>query len=116
MESQVGTGIRRGAPLLGALMWGVIAAAMLAGCGGGSASSASQLAPSSGTAPPPPPTISGTPPTQVTAAQAYSFTPTAGGPSGMTLSFSAQNLPPWATFSTSTGALTGSQERPVGRA
>jgi hypothetical protein len=54
-----------------------------------------------------PPTISGTPPTQVTAGQAYSFTPTASGPAGLTLTFSVQNLPSWATFSTSTGTLSG---------
>jgi len=54
-----------------------------------------------------PPTISGTPPTSVTAGQAYSFTPTASGPSGMTLTYSVQNLPSWATFSIATGAVTG---------
>jgi hypothetical protein len=53
------------------------------------------------------PTISGTPPIQVTAGQAYSFTPTASGPSGTTLSFSIQNMPSWATFSIASGALTG---------
>ena len=59
------------------------------------------------TAPPPPPTISGTPPTQVTAGQPYSFTPSASGPAGTTLTFSVQNLPSWATFSASTGTLSG---------
>jgi Putative Ig domain len=54
-----------------------------------------------------PPTISGTPGTQVNAGQAYSFTPTASGPSGSTLSFSVANLPPWASFSTTTGTLSG---------
>ena len=54
-----------------------------------------------------PPTISGAPPTQVTAGQAYSFTPTASGPSGLTLTFSVQNLPSWATFSSSTGTVSG---------
>jgi len=53
------------------------------------------------------PTISGTPSTQVTAGQPYSFTPTASGPSGLTLTFSVQNLPSWATFSTSTGTVSG---------
>jgi hypothetical protein len=55
----------------------------------------------------PPPTISGTPATQVTAGQLYSFTPTASGPTGMTLSFSVQNLPSWATFSIANGTLSG---------
>ncbi|MGO9803719.1 MAG: putative Ig domain-containing protein [Steroidobacteraceae bacterium] len=55
----------------------------------------------------PPPTISGTPTTQVTAGSAYSFTPTASGPAGLTLTFSIQNLPSWAAFNSATGALTG---------
>jgi hypothetical protein len=53
------------------------------------------------------PTISGTPPTTVTAGQAYSFTPTASGPAGTTLNFSVKNMPAWAAFNASTGALTG---------
>lgn len=82
-------------------MW-VLAVSTLAGCGGGGGGSSQTV--SNGT---PPPTISGTPAAQVTAGQAYSFRPTASGPSGMALTFSVQNLPPWAAFSTSTGALTG---------
>jgi Putative Ig domain len=54
-----------------------------------------------------PPTISGTPPTSATAGTPYSFQPTAAGPAGMTLSFSVQNKPAWATFSIATGQLTG---------
>jgi hypothetical protein len=53
------------------------------------------------------PTISGVPPTQVTAGQTYSFTPTASDPEGKTLAFSIVNRPPWASFSTSTGRLSG---------
>jgi hypothetical protein len=56
---------------------------------------------------PPPPTISGTPPTSDVAGSAYSFQPTASGPSGMTLSFSVQNKPAWANFSIATGLLAG---------
>jgi hypothetical protein len=55
----------------------------------------------------PPPTISGTPATNVTAGSAYSFTPTATHASGTTLTFSIQNKPAWATFSTQTGSLSG---------
>jgi hypothetical protein len=55
----------------------------------------------------PPPTISGTPATTITAGKAYSFTPTASGPTGLTLSFSVSNLPSWATFSVATGTLSG---------
>src|SRR6185312_14952094 len=59
------------------------------------------------TPPPPPPTISGTPGTSVKAGQSYSFTPTTTDPSGGTLSFTITNKPSWATFSGTTGALTG---------
>jgi hypothetical protein len=55
----------------------------------------------------PPPTISGTPGTSVTAGSAYSFTPTTTDPSGKPLTFSITGQPNWATFSTSTGQLSG---------
>ncbi len=55
----------------------------------------------------PAPTISGSPAASINVGAAYSFTPTAAGPSGSTLTFSVQNLPAWASFNTSTGALTG---------
>jgi hypothetical protein len=54
-----------------------------------------------------PPVISGTPTTSVTAGTAYSFQPTASDPDGNTLTFSIANMPPWATFSTTTGRLQG---------
>ena len=54
-----------------------------------------------------PPTISGTPPATVTVGAAYSFTPTASDPDGGTLTFAIANRPSWATFSTTTGRLTG---------
>jgi hypothetical protein len=93
--------------VLGAYTLCVLAATALAGCGGGG--SASNAVVQSGPPPPAPaaPTISGTPPTQVTAGQAYSFTPTASGPSGTTLSFSIQNMPSWGTFSIASGMLSG---------
>jgi hypothetical protein len=53
------------------------------------------------------PTISGTPALSVNVGAAYAFTPGATAGSGGTLSFSISNLPAWATFSASTGALTG---------
>jgi Putative Ig domain len=53
------------------------------------------------------PIIYGTPATTAAAGQAYSFQPSASGPSGMTLSFSVQNMPPWATFSIASGRLSG---------
>lgn len=54
-----------------------------------------------------PPTISGTPPTSVTAGSAYSFQPVAHDPSGKTLTFSITNKPTWASFSSATGQLSG---------
>ena len=50
--------------------------------------------------------VSGTPATTVVAGQAYSFTPSVTVSSG-TATFSIQNAPTWASFNTSTGALTG---------
>ena len=59
--------------------------------------------------PPPnnPPQISGVPATAVVEGQAYSFTPSASDPDGQSLTFSIQNMPGWASFSTSTGRLSG---------
>lgn len=54
-----------------------------------------------------PPSISGVPPSGVAAGSAYSFTPTASDPNGLPLTFSVQNLPGWAAFSTATGTITG---------
>jgi hypothetical protein len=53
------------------------------------------------------PTISGTPPTSVTAGTAYSFTPSAADADNDTLGFTIANMPSWATFSTGTGRLSG---------
>jgi hypothetical protein len=53
------------------------------------------------------PTISGTPATSATVGTAYAFQPTATDPDGNTLTYSIVNLPAWATFSTSTGRLSG---------
>ncbi len=53
------------------------------------------------------PTISGAPATSIVEGQAYSFAPTASDPDGDTLSFSVTNKPSWATFSTTTGRLSG---------
>ncbi|MFL6617842.1 MAG: putative Ig domain-containing protein [Povalibacter sp.] len=53
------------------------------------------------------PTLTGTPATSVTLGNSYSFTPTAKDAEGNTLGFSITNRPSWATFSTSTGQLSG---------
>jgi hypothetical protein len=53
------------------------------------------------------PTITGTPTTSVVAGVAYSFQPTAKDANNDTLTFSVANKPSWATFSTTTGKLSG---------
>jgi len=53
------------------------------------------------------PTISGTPQTSVVVGGTYTFQPAASDPNGDVLTFSIANTPNWATFSTSTGRLTG---------
>ncbi len=103
MESLVKTIFLRRAPFVGALTLCVLAAAALAGCGGGGVQTPATVVDASVK----PPTISGTPATQVAAGQAYSFTPTVTNPTGNALTFSVQNLPSWASFSTSTGTLSG---------
>lgn len=96
----------------------LVLAAMLAACGGGggddAGSQSAQPPASPGTVQPgdppaqnQPPTISGAPASSVVAGQAYSFTPTASDPEGQRLSYSITNRPPWATFNTSTGQLSG---------
>jgi hypothetical protein len=52
-------------------------------------------------------TMSGTPPSTVTAGSSYSFTPTVTGANGRTLSFAIIYKPSWATFSSTTGKLSG---------
>jgi hypothetical protein len=82
-----------------------LALAATAGCGGdGDSASASPTL--SGAAL----SITGSPATQVTAGQAYAFTPKASGPAGATLSFSIQNMPSWAAFSIATGTLSGTPQ------
>ena len=54
-----------------------------------------------------PPTLTGTPVTTIVAGSAYSFRPVGSDPDGNTLTYSIQNKPAWATFSTSTGRLSG---------
>jgi hypothetical protein len=53
------------------------------------------------------PSISGTPATSVTLGQGYAFQPSAKDAQGDALAFSIQNKPRWASFSTATGALSG---------
>lgn len=53
------------------------------------------------------PTISGSPGTSVQATRSYSFAPSASDPDNDSLTFSIVNRPSWASFSTSTGRLSG---------
>jgi hypothetical protein len=53
------------------------------------------------------PTLTGTPAESVMIDEEYAFHPSASDAEGDALSFSISNRPSWATFSTSTGALTG---------
>jgi hypothetical protein len=53
------------------------------------------------------PTITGAPAKTVQAAQSYSFAPAGSDPDGDTLTYSIVNKPSWASFSTSTGRLSG---------
>jgi Putative Ig domain len=82
----------------------------LTGCGGGDAVSVNPVAGSTTAAVVTPATvsISGTPMTGVKVGTNYSFTPTASDSDGGKLTFSIQNSPPWVSFNTATGQLTGS--------
>lgn len=53
------------------------------------------------------PTISGSPPTSAVVGTAYTFQPSASDSNGDPLSFRISNKPSWASFSTSTGRLSG---------
>ncbi len=57
-----------------------------------------------------PPEIDGTPATSVTVGDTYTFTPTGSDPDGDPLTFSIQNRPGWAIFSSSTGQLSGTPQ------
>lgn len=54
-----------------------------------------------------PPIINGNPMTSIEAGNTYIFIPTASDPDGDTLSFSISNKPSWASFSATTGQLSG---------
>lgn len=53
------------------------------------------------------PTIAGSPASSVVAGQAYAFQPSAADADGDTLQWTITNKPAWATFSSSTGKLSG---------
>ena len=53
------------------------------------------------------PSVTGSPASSVAAGMAYNFQPVASDPNGDTLTYSINGRPSWATFSTTSGALTG---------
>ena len=85
---------------------------LLGGCGGGDdGGSAAATSPSSSPSPESAantaPTVTGRPGTSVLAGQSYSFQPAATDANGDNLSFTATNVPSWASFSSSNGRVTG---------
>lgn len=52
-------------------------------------------------------TVSGSPPTTATVGSAYSFQPSVSDPSGRKVTFTIYNKPSWASFSATTGRLSG---------
>jgi hypothetical protein len=90
--------------------WLVAVVAVLSGCGGGGGDSSSNSQPATSPTVPPAntaPTIQGQPSTQVVVGQSYSFQPAAADANGDALTFSITNLPRWATFSSTTGRISG---------
>jgi len=87
----------------------VVFALLTAACGGGGDGETAQS-----NSPPPgqggsntAPTIQGKPGTSVAAGQQYNFSPTANDANGDALTFTAANLPSWASLNQATGAVTG---------
>ncbi|MBL8266281.1 putative Ig domain-containing protein [Steroidobacter sp.] len=86
----------------------ILTSILLTGCGGGGdggASTGNVTSPTTGTNAAP--TITGTPGSTAVVGQAYSFQPAASDANGDQLTFSVANLPSWATFSTTTGRVSG---------
>ena len=54
--------------------------------------------------------ISGQPPFSVRVGELYTFQPSASDPDGDALTFTATNLPPWASLDEATGRLTGTPD------
>lgn len=84
---------------------------LLAACGGGDGGndggSDSQHEPGGASGKNAAPRIQGEPASSVAPSEAYSFEPSARDPDGDQLVFSAENVPAWASFDSSTGRLSG---------
>lgn len=88
---------------------------VLAGCGGGDeggsdAAASTTTSPSTGSAGNTAPTLTGSPGASVLAGQSYSFQPSASDADGNSLSFTATNVPSWASFNSSNGRLSGTPD------
>jgi hypothetical protein len=77
-------------------------ALLLAACGGGGSSGGASPSGSSST-----PSIQGKPAATAIVNQGYTFQPAAADPKGGGLTFTATNLPSWATLDPSTGKISG---------
>jgi len=88
----------------------LMAACSSGGSDGGLDSGPSNPPPTSGGSANDAPSISGNPPTSVKVDENYDFRPQASDPDGDTITFSIQNKPSWATFSTSSGRLSGTPQ------
>lgn len=85
----------------------VITSLILAGCTSSGSTDEPTSKPSDGSSENNAPTISGSPAPEATIGTPYSFRPTASDPDGDPLTFTAENLPSWATFNSATGAVDG---------
>jgi len=83
----------------------IVASLLLGACGGGGSSSNSTPPPGGGTNSAP--VISGNPAKSIASGSNYSFTPSASDADGDSLTFSASNLPAWASFNSDTGTISG---------
>jgi hypothetical protein len=97
-----------------------LALAFCHGCGGGGGDSTASQAPSPAPGAPAPaptptvgnqaPTISGSATATAQVGTAYVFQPAASDPDGDRLTFSATNLPPWASFDATSGKIAGTPD------
>ncbi len=91
--------------ITGATLTFIAAAAIaLSGCGSGSGGDGGGSFDSPNNLPP---VITGSPPTKLTAGTQYSFQPQSTDPDGDTLTYSAMNLPAWATINKTSGLVSG---------
>jgi len=94
----------------------ILAMAFCHGCGGGGSSGAASQSPGSASPPAPvanvnhAPTISGAAAAIAPVGIAYEFQPVASDADGDPLTFSAENLPPWASIDPSTGKVSGTPD------